>query len=81
VQPNPVSSGTASLIVETSYAIAELHAAVYDSEGRLILQLKTSKAPGKKVIDFNTETLANGKYYIKVLNGQKPVATAELLKL
>jgi hypothetical protein len=81
VQPNPVSSGTASLIVETPYAIAELHAAVYDSEGRLMLQLKTSKPPGKKVIDISTEPLANGKYYIKVFNGQKAVGTAELLKL
>jgi hypothetical protein len=81
VQPNPVSSGTASLIVETPYAIAELHAAVYDSEGRLMLQLRTSKTPGKKVIDLSTELLAKGKYYIKVFNGQKPVGTAELLKL
>lgn len=81
VQPNPVSSGTATLVVETPYAITDMYTAVYDNKGRLILQLKTSKASGKKTIDLNVERLAKGKYYIKVFNGQKPVGTAELLKL
>jgi hypothetical protein len=81
VQPNPVLSGTATLIIETPYAITDMPVGVYDGKGRLMMQLKYSKASGKKTIDLNIERLGKGKYYIKVFNGQKTVGTAELLRL
>lgn len=81
VQPNPVSGSQVNLIVETPYAVTNMPVAVYDSKGRLMMQLSYSKGTGKKTIEMNIERLAMGKYYIKVLNGSKTIGTAELLKL
>ncbi|MEO7922426.1 MAG: S8 family serine peptidase [Chitinophagaceae bacterium] len=81
VQPNPVSGSVVSLIVETPYAVTSMHITVYDSKGRLVMQLNDSKGTGKKTIQLTIGKLAKGKYYIKVLNGQKTIGTAELLRL
>ena len=81
VQPNPVSGSPVNLIVETPYAVTNMPVAVYDSKGRLMMQLLYSKGTGKKTIELNIERLSRGKYYIKVLNGSKTIGTAELLKL
>ena len=80
VAPNP-ASGTTSLIVETNYAIAKMPIAVFDMKGRLILQMQRSKPAGKITIDLPVQKLANGKYIIKVNNGQKNIGKTELLKL
>jgi hypothetical protein len=58
-----------------------MNIAVYDAKGRLMMQLKDSKGTGKKIISLNISTLAKGKYYVKVLNGEKKIGTAEWLKL
>ena len=81
VQPNPVSGSPVNLIVETPYAVTNMPVAVYDSKGRLMMQLLYSKGTGKKTIELNIERLSRGKYYIKVLNGSRTIGTAELLKL
>jgi len=81
VQPNPVSESTVSLVIETAYAVANMPVMIYDSKGRLVIQLKDSKGTGKKVITVPVERLSAGKYYIQVMNGQKIIGTAELLKL
>ncbi len=81
VQPNPVSGSSVSLIVETPYAVTNMPVGIYDSKGRLLMQVNSSKGTGKKIIQLNIQRLAAGKYYIKVLNGVKAIGTAELLKL
>ncbi len=81
VQPNPVSGTSVSLVIETGYAVTEMPIAVYDGKGRLVMQLKNSKGTGRKTIELNISKLAKGKYYIKVMNGQKTIGTAELLRL
>lgn len=81
VQPNPVSGSTATLTVETPYAVTNMPIGIYDGKGRLVMQLNSSKGTGKKTFDLNIQRLAAGKYYIKVLNGVKTIGTAELLKL
>jgi hypothetical protein len=81
VQPNPVSGSTVTLVIETAYAVTNMPVAVYDVKGRLLMQLKETKSTGRKTIDLNISRLAKGKYYIKVMNGQKTIGTAELLKL
>ncbi|NOT52923.1 MAG: S8 family serine peptidase [Chitinophagaceae bacterium] len=81
VQPNPVSGTTLTLIIETPYAVTNMPIGVYDSKGRLMIQVNSSKGTGKKTIDLDIQRLATGKYYIKVLNGVKTIGTAELLKL
>lgn len=81
VQPNPVSGNSVILVIETAYAVTNMPIAVYDTKGRLLMQLNNSKGTGKKTIELNITRLAKGKYYIKVLNGSKTIGTAELIKL
>ena len=81
VQPNPVTGGMVTLVIETPYAVTNIPIAVYDAKGKLMMQLKESKGTGKKTIDLNISRLAKGNYYIKVLNGQKTIGTAGLLRL
>ncbi|MEO6611052.1 MAG: S8 family serine peptidase [Chitinophagaceae bacterium] len=81
VQPNPVSGSSVSLVIETAYAVTDMPINLYDGKGRLVMQLKDSKGTGKKTIDLSISNLARGKYYIKVMNGQRIIGTAELLRL
>jgi serine protease AprX len=80
VAPNP-ASGSTTLIIETNFAIANMPVALYDMEGRLMLQLQRSKAAGKLSIDLPVNKLAKGKYIIKVNKGTKTIGKTELLKL
>jgi len=45
-----------------------------------MLQLKESKLNGRKIIEIPIDRLAAGKYYISILNNNKPIGTAELIK-
>jgi hypothetical protein len=81
VQPNPVSGPTVSLIVETAYAVTNMPVAVYDAKGSLVMEVKDAKGTGRKIIDLNISRLSKGKYYIKVLNGQKTIGTTEMIRL
>ena len=81
VQPNPISGSIATLIIETAYAVTNISIAVYDAKGSLLMRLTDSKGVGKKTIDIPFGKMAKGKYYIKVLNGQKTIGTAEMMKL
>lgn len=81
VAPNPPSGETATLIVETTYAIENMPIAVYDMKGRLMIQLSKSKTAGKVLIDIPTEKLARGRYIVRVNNGSKTIGKTTLLKL
>jgi len=81
LQPNPVEGSSVTLVVETSSAIVNMPIVVYDAKGRLVLQMKSSKGTGKKTIELPVSALAKGKYYIKVMDGNKPLGTAELIRL
>lgn len=81
VQPNPVQSSTATLVVETPYPVADLGIALYDAAGQLMYQLKSNKAAGRKTIDLPAGRLASGKYIIRVTNGNQLIGTVDLLKL
>lgn len=81
VQPNPASGSLVSLVVETPYAVPNMPVTVYDAKGALMMQWKDAKATGKKIIDVDISRLGAGKYYINVLNGQKAIGIAELIKL
>jgi subtilisin family serine protease len=81
VRPNPATSEPVSLIITTPYAIADLTILVFDGNGSLVIQMKDSKAEGEKIINLPVNKLSKGKYYIKVMNGQKLFRTAELLRL
>lgn len=81
LQPNPVSGNRVTLVVETPNAISNMPIAVYDAKGSMLLQLKESKGPGKKVIEIPAAAMPKGKYYIKVWDAGKVLGTAELIRL
>lgn len=81
IQPNPSTGTTATLVVETTYAISNMPVSVFDAKGSLVLQLKESKAAGRKTIAIPASRLPQGKYYIKVWNGATELGTLEWLKL
>jgi serine protease AprX len=78
--PNPASNEV-TLIIQTSYAVANMPIAIYDMKGRLIMKLQKTKGTGKITLDLPIIRLAKGKYIIKVYNKQKTIGTATLLKL
>jgi serine protease AprX len=81
VQPNPISGSPVYVVIETPYVVTNMPISVYDSKGRLMMQLSNSKGTGKKTIAIDITRLGKGKYYIKVFNGSGTIGTAELLKL
>jgi hypothetical protein len=81
VQPNPVSSSTATLVVETPFAVTNMPVLIYNASGQLVMQLKESKTSGRKTIPLQTGRLSSGQYFIKVLDGQKVVGATDLLIL
>lgn len=81
VQPNPTTTNTATLVVESPFAIPNMLIALFDGNGKLVMQLQNNKGSGKKNIDLDLSKLAKGKYYIRVWNDKKIFGTVELLKL
>jgi len=78
--PNPTTSD-AALVVQTRDAISNMPIMVYDMKGRLVLQLRKSKGPGRTTIDLPVNKLSKGKYIVRVYNNQKAIGSADLLKL
>ena len=81
VYPNPVSVNQLQLVVETPFSIPLMPVSLFDEKGSLVTQFRESKGTGKKIINIPVERLAAGKYYIKILNGEKLLATIEFIKL
>jgi hypothetical protein len=79
--PNPPTTNTTSLVVETQDAIADLSIAMYDMKGRLVMQFHRSKPTGKAIFEIPVDRLAKGKYIIRVNNGRKTIGKTSLLKL
>ena len=77
VQPNPVSNKNLTIIVETPFPINNMPINIYDSKGSLVLQLKDSKAVGKKTIEIPMGKFAPGIYYIKFYNEKDVLGTVE----
>ena len=81
VRPNPSIGSTATLIIETNDAIANMPILIYNMNGRLVQRLQESKGSGKKIIDLSVSKLARGKYFINVYNKNALVGTAEFIRL
>ena len=81
VAPNPVVDNSITLIVHTPGSIPSLLIKVYDMEGRLMLQQKESKAPGRAIFHIPVSTLARGKYTITIYSSGSKIETVKILKL
>lgn len=81
VSPNPVTNADALLVIQTRNAVQKMPVAIFDMNGKLVMQLQQSKGPGKVIIPVPVARLSEGKYIIKVYDGKKMIGTARLLKL
>ncbi len=83
IQPNPPTAGssTATLVVESNEAVANMPIVVFDMKGNRVYQMQSSKTIGRKTIDIPIGILPAGRYIIKVYNNNKAIGTADLLKL
>jgi len=80
IRPNPVVTGNATLVIQTNYAITHMPVMLYDMKGRLLYQVKSSKASGKKELEIPAQQLPAGEYIIKVLNGTKTAGTVKMIR-
>lgn len=80
VKPNPVASNSVTLVVETPYAVTDMPIVVFNANGETVMKLKQAKGTGKKEIDLNISRFNKGIYYIKVLNVDKTIGVAELVR-
>lgn len=81
IQPNPVYSSNANLVIETPGAISKMSILIYDANGSLIMKLNEQKGTGKKTIPLSLEKLAKGKYFLRVFNGEQVIGSTELILL
>lgn len=81
IAPNPATSNNATLIVQTGYDINKMPVAIYDMQGKLVMQLSFSKNVVQSTFDIPIARLAKGKYIVKVYNDAKEIGTTILLKL
>ncbi len=81
IAPNPVNNGVALVNIQTINAVPDLHIDVYDMDGRLLHQKKTSKPPGKLIVAVPMQQWAIGNYLVRVYNGSKLIGTVSALKL
>ena len=80
ILPNPSSSVT-KLSIETIYAVQQVTIVIHDAKGSLVYKVKTSKGPGKTLIDLPYQKFGPGKYFVSVYNGNKKIATTDWVKL
>jgi hypothetical protein len=79
--PNPVNGNTVNLIIESPFAITKMPVLIFDEKGSLVARREESKGTGKMIIPLPLEKLSAGKYYVRVLNGDQSIGTAELIRL
>lgn len=80
IGPNPVDGPSVNLFIETPYAVNYMPVIIYDEKGSVIRKQIESKGTGKKTITIPIDRLAAGTYYIRVLNGEKIIGTAEMIR-
>lgn len=72
--PNPANGGVATLAMDIANASANTTAKLYDMEGREVMTIFSGETQaGQKNVRFNTESLSNGVYLVKVSDGKTSV--------
>lgn len=80
LSPNP-SGGDLIIKITTPDAVQNLVIRIFDSKGQEVSKLNRSKTSGTASFDISLVRFAKGKYYVSVYNGNKLIATKELVKL
>lgn len=80
LMPNPALNHLKVRIIKAE-AIPQLTIRLFNSLGQLIYEKKESKGMGTAYYDIPVYQLASGKYYVVLHDGNKLLATKEMLKL
>lgn len=78
--PNPVTEKV-TLKISTPYPVQNLWIRTTDAKGSLVSVVRKTKTSGTASFTIPTYHLARGKYFVSIYNGEKRIATKELLKL
>ena len=78
--PNPVRDELRIRIVSFN-AIPELHVRIFNAKGQEVMRRKTSKGNGVYILPVPVHTLAAGKYYVSLYNGNQFSGSREMIKL
>ena len=80
IVPNP-APGQFTLQVETLYPVKSLGIDIIDMRGSTVLRFNKSKQTGAASFDLPVHNLPKGKYIVTVYDGNKLLASKELIKL
>jgi serine protease AprX len=80
ILPNP-AHGQFTLQVKTQAPVPQLTIRIVNAKGQLVSSIRKSKPGGPASFDIPIHHLASGKYFVSVYDGQKLMATRELVKL
>jgi hypothetical protein len=80
IVPNP-APGRFTLKMTSAAPVEKLVIRIINGKGQLVAQEQRSKTAGPANFEFPIPHLASGKYYVMVYNGEKLLATKELIKL
>lgn len=78
--PNPTAGSEITIRVETPYPISNMTVTITDMKGRLIMKVAKSKGSGTANFTLPVQKLAKGKYVVAVYNGNKILASREMIK-
>ncbi|HEY0067837.1 MAG TPA: S8 family serine peptidase, partial [Flavisolibacter sp.] len=80
ILPNP-AHGQFTLQMKTQAPVSQLTIRIVNAKGQLVSSIRKSKPGGPASFDIPIHHLASGKYFVSVYDGQKLLATRELVKL
>lgn len=78
--PNPAKENV-TVRMTTPYPVQNLVIRTLDAKGSLVSLLRKTKASGTVFFPLPSNQWAKGKYFVSIYNGEKLVATKELIKL
>lgn len=80
VSPNPAHAQI-NVRLSTPFPIQKLGLFIVDGKGSLVLQQQAAKPSGTSTYTIPVQSLPKGKYYLRILNGEKQLATEAFMKL
>lgn len=80
ILPNP-AYGQFTLQVKTQAPVPQLTIRIVNLKGQLVSSIRKNKPGGPASFDVPIHHLSSGKYFVSVYDGQKLLATRELVKL
>jgi serine protease AprX len=78
--PNPARDRV-YLKINTTEPVKNLQIRIINSKGQAVNSFRKSKGSGPAVLELFTGNMASGKYYVSIFDGEKLIATKELMKL